>query len=36
LIHGYDAVNFDILWAIIKKDFPSLMEQMRVILKEKA
>ncbi len=35
LIHGYDTVNFDILWAIIEKDFPLLIEQIRVIVGEK-
>jgi len=32
LIHGYDTVNFDILWAIINKDFPPLIEQIRTII----
>jgi len=32
LIHGYDTVNFDILWAIVEKDFPALIEQMRSIV----
>jgi len=36
LIHGYDTVNFDILWTIIENDFPLLIEQIRVIVGEKA
>jgi len=36
LIHGYDTVNFDILWAIVEKDFPPLIEQLRAIIGEKA
>ena len=32
LIHGYDTVNFDILWAIIQKDLPPLIEQLEEIL----
>ena len=34
LIHGYDTVNFDILWAIIQKDLPPLIEQLEVIVRE--
>ena len=36
LIHGYDTVNFDILWVIIEQDFPLLIEQIRAIVGEKA
>jgi uncharacterized protein with HEPN domain len=25
LIHGYDTINFDILWKIITADLPSLI-----------
>ena len=32
LIHGYDSVDFDILWAILKKDLPSLITQLEEIL----
>ena len=28
LIHGYDRVNFDILWTIIQDDLPPLIEQL--------
>lgn len=28
LIHGYDSVDFDILWNIISKDLPSLIETL--------
>jgi uncharacterized protein with HEPN domain len=34
LIHGYDTVDYDILWAIIQKDIPSLIEQLEAILRE--
>lgn len=33
LIHGYDNVDFDILWAIINQDLPILIEQLQDILK---
>lgn len=29
IIHGYDAVDFDILWAVIQDDLPRLVEQLR-------
>ena len=32
LIHGYDAVNFDILWTILQNDFPTLITQLETIL----
>jgi uncharacterized protein with HEPN domain len=32
LIHGYDSVDFDILWAIIVKDLPVLISQLENIL----
>lgn len=28
LIHGYDSVDFDILWNIITKDLPPLIEKL--------
>ena len=28
LIHGYDSVDFDILWIIINKDLPPLIEKL--------
>ena len=34
LIHGYDTVNFDILWTIIQEDLPPLIEQLEAILKQ--
>ncbi len=33
LIHGYDTVNFDILWAIVHDDLPPVIEQLESILK---
>lgn len=33
LIHGYDNVDFDILWAIINQDLPILIKQLQKILK---
>ncbi len=35
LIHGYDNVDFDILWTIIQTDLPDLVVQLRKILEEK-
>lgn len=32
LIHGYDAVDFDILWEIATADFPPLAEQLKSLL----
>jgi len=32
LIHGYDSVDFDILWQIITKDLPSLIVTLEKIL----
>ena len=34
LIHGYDAVDFDILWALITEDFPPLIAQLEGIVEE--
>ncbi len=34
LIHGYDTVDFDILWQIVKQDLPVLIESLRKILSE--
>ena len=32
LIHGYDSVDFDILWAIIQNDLPVLIVRLKKIL----
>ena len=32
LIHGYDRVNFDILWRIVADELPSLVEHLKTIL----
>jgi uncharacterized protein with HEPN domain len=32
LIHGYDSVDFDILWAIIQNDLPVLITRLKEIL----
>ena len=34
LIHGYDQVDFDILWNIIQQDLPGLISQLENILSE--
>lgn len=34
LIHGYDNVDFDILWAIIEDDLPALITKIEKILAE--
>jgi uncharacterized protein with HEPN domain len=31
LIHGYDNVDFDILWIIVQKDIPELIVQLEKI-----
>jgi uncharacterized protein with HEPN domain len=33
LIHGYDNVDFDILWNIVKIDLPNLIKSLDVLLK---
>jgi len=35
LIHGYDSVDFDILWQIVISDLPPLISALEVILKPK-
>jgi len=34
LIHGYDRVNFDILWRIVSDELPALIAQLRAILND--
>jgi uncharacterized protein with HEPN domain len=34
LIHGYDSVDFDILWAILHDDLPKLVKQLESIIAE--
>jgi uncharacterized protein with HEPN domain len=36
LIHGYDTVDFDIVWQIVKQDLPGLIESLRKILVEES
>lgn len=33
LVHGYDAVDLDILWRIAEKDLPPLIEGLEDLLK---
>ncbi len=35
LIHGYDAVDPDILWNIIENDLPPLIEQLAIDIEQK-
>jgi uncharacterized protein with HEPN domain len=35
LVHGYDAVDFEILWDIIHSDIPPLIEQLEAIIEKK-
>ena len=32
LVHGYDAVDSDILWNIVSADFPPLSRQIKMLL----
>lgn len=32
LIHGYDSVNFDILWTIVREDLPPLIGRLSALL----
>ena len=34
LIHGYDTVDFDILWQIVNQDLPRLIKSLRKILRK--
>lgn len=34
LIHGYDTVDFDILWQIVNQDLPRLIESLKKVLGE--
>jgi uncharacterized protein with HEPN domain len=34
LVHGYDEVDFDILWDIVKYDLPPLINELKQILGE--
>jgi uncharacterized protein with HEPN domain len=33
LIHGYDSVDFDILWEIVQQDIPMLVSQLEEVLR---
>jgi len=32
LVHGYDAVDYDILWDIVTADFPPLANQIKTLI----
>ena len=32
LVHGYDQVDFDVLWRIVSVELPPLVEQLQAIL----
>ena len=32
LIHGYDEIDFDIVWQVVTNDLPPLIEQLKHIL----
>lgn len=32
LVHGYDAVDYDILWDIVTADFPPLARQIKALV----
>jgi uncharacterized protein with HEPN domain len=31
LIHGYDSVDYDIVWSIVQQDIPVLIDQLKQI-----
>jgi uncharacterized protein with HEPN domain len=35
LIHGYDSVDFDILWMIVERDLPVVIKHLEKILDQK-
>lgn len=34
LVHGYDAVDHDILWRIVSDELPELVEKLRAVFSE--
>ena len=36
LIHGYDTVDFDILWQVVNQDLPRLIKALKEILRERS
>ncbi len=36
LIHGYDDVDLDIVWSIITKDLPELVQQLEQAIKDES
>ncbi|MFI5402875.1 MAG: DUF86 domain-containing protein [Planctomycetota bacterium] len=32
LIHGYDRVDLDILWEVVRKDLPDLVAKLDAVL----
>jgi uncharacterized protein with HEPN domain len=29
IVHGYDQINFDIVWTVITQDLPALLEALK-------
>ena len=36
MVHGYDVIDFDILWSVLQKDLPPLIGVLEKILSEEA
>lgn len=36
LIHGYDSVDFDVLWRILEEDLPKLIHDLEPVFREEA
>lgn len=34
LIHGYDAVDHDVLWRIVRDELPGLLERLEALVAE--
>jgi len=34
VVHGYDTVDFDVLWSILREDLPTLTEQLQAVLNQ--
>jgi len=34
MIHDYDVIDFDILWAVLRQDLPPLIEHLEAIVRE--
>lgn len=36
LVHGYDAVDLDVLWSVVKIDLPVLVAQIESLIENRS